>query len=54
MFEKLLLTQIRLGFLRVAFSGEGSIWLPPLFLPPLHPSYCKKNLTNINITLYNC
>ena len=41
------LTLIRLGFLRVVFSGgRESIWAPP--------SYFKKNLSNINITLYNC
>ena len=36
------LTLIRLGFLRVVFPGGGP------------PSYFKKNLCNINITLYNC
>ena len=39
------LTLIKLGFLKVVFSG-GSQFDPP--------SYLKKNLSNINITLYNC
>ena len=42
-----LLTLIRLGFLRIVFSGVGSIWLLPCL-------YLKKNLSNINKTLYNC
>ena len=37
-------TVIRLGFLKVVFSGE-SIWAPL--------SYFKKKYSNINITLYN-
>ena len=44
------LTLIRLGFLRVDFLGGGEgeeVNLTPL-------SYFKKNLPNINITLYNC
>ena len=44
------LTLIRLGFLRVDFLGGGEgeeVDLTPL-------SYFKKNLSNINITLYNC
>ena len=36
----------RLGFFRVAFSG-GEVQFDP-------PSYFKKNLSNINVTLYNC
>ena len=35
----------RLGFLRIVFSGGGQF-------DPL--SFFKKNLTNINIILYNC
>ena len=43
-----ILTLIRLGFLRVVFSGgeEGGGQFDTL-------SYFKKNLSNINITLYN-
>ena len=44
--EKVFLTLIRLGFLRVVFPGGGVSLTPP--------SYLKKNLSNINITLYNC
>ena len=50
------LTLIRLDFLRVVFSGGGggggvgvNLTSP---LPP--PSYFKMNLSNINITSYNC
>ena len=41
------LSLIKLGFLRVVFPGEGEGQFDP-------PSYFKKNLSNINITLYNC
>ena len=37
------------GLFEGGFFWGGSIWPP---FPP--PSYFKKNLTNINITLYNC
>ena len=45
----LVLTLIRLGFLRLVLSGENQFDTPP-------PSslYFKKNLSNINITLYKC
>ena len=43
------LTLMRLGFLRVVFPGGGQFDL--LHHPP--SSYFKKNLSNINITLYN-
>ena len=41
-------TLIRLGFLRVVFSGGGRA--AAVNLTPLHIS----NLSNINITLYSC
>ena len=40
------LTLIRLGFLKGVFSGGVNLTPPS--------SYFKKNLFNINITLYNC
>ena len=46
--DPLMLTLIRMGFLRAVFPGAG------VNLTPLPPSYFKKNLSNINITLYNC
>ena len=39
---------IRLGFLKVVFSGAG------VKLTPQSPSYFKKNKSKINITWYNC
>ena len=44
------LTLIRLGILKVVFPWGGRINLTP----PSPPSNFKKNLSNINITLYNC
>ena len=44
-------TPIRLGLFEGSFSFGGggvSTW------PPFPPSYLRKNLSNINITLYNC
>ena len=50
-------TLIKLGFLSIVFfrgRGQGeSIWPPPPYLLQ-HPSYFKKNLSNINITSYSC
>ena len=45
--EKPTLTLIRMGFLRVVFSGGEGQFEPA-------PSYFKKNVSNINITLCNC
>ena len=33
---------------------EGSFFWAEVNLTPTFPSYFKKNLSNINITLYNC
>ena len=46
-----LLTLIRLGFLRVVFSRGVNLTHPPLLLPT---SYFKKSLSNFNTTLCNC
>ena len=37
----------KLGFLKIVFPGGGEVNLSPT-------SYFKKNLSNLNITLYNC
>ena len=42
------LTLIRLGFSKVVFPGGGG------GVNLTAPSYFKKNLSNFNITLYNC
>ena len=47
------LTLIRLGFLRVVFS-VGKVGGSQFDPSPPPPSYFKNNLSNINITLYNC
>ena len=49
-----LLTLIRLDFLKVVFSWEVNLISHPTTPAPLPPSYFKKNLSNINITLCNC
>ena len=46
------LTLIRLGFLRLVFPGRWGRAGRRVKLNPL--SYFKKNLSNINITLYSC
>ena len=43
----LLFTVVKLTFLREVFSVAGT-------LEPPSPSYFNKNLSNTNITLYNC
>ena len=47
------LTLIRLGFFRVVLLG-GAGGGGSQFDLPHPPSYFKKNLSNISITLYNC
>ena len=49
-YIKQYLTLIKLGFLKVVFSGGGGGQIDPL--PPT--LYFQKNLSDINITLYNC
>ena len=47
--ERILLTLIKMDFLRVVFSPVG--WGGDQFDPP---SYFKKNYSKININLCNC